>query len=104
MKSRFRRTAVISGFIAAILMIASAILAAYCPDMGVQRQRLGYLVVGIWVIVPPIWFWIEWTFLSFGMGRDQIEDLKHSQDVSRNIWVAAVVVLAALFGIQWPGP
>jgi hypothetical protein len=99
----FRSIAVVSAIISIILVVVSAVFALNSLGwQGVTGLAWNKIIVGLWVIIPPIWFWLEWTFFSFGLSRDELEDLKHSQELSRNIWVAVVVLLTAIFGIQWP--
>jgi len=61
-------------------------------------QNFGAIMIAAWVLIPPVWFWTEWVF--FSKGQD-VERLKHTHDLARNIWVALVVVLAALLKINW---
>jgi hypothetical protein len=66
------------------------------PDL---RESVGYVILGAWVIGPPVWFWTEWVFLSDGQNPER---LKHTHDLARNIWLALVVVLAVILGVKWP--
>jgi len=61
-------------------------------------QTVGAVTVGAWVLLPPVWFWLEWVFFSKGQDAER---LKHTHDLSRNIWIALVIVLAALLKIHF---
>ena len=64
----------------------------------------GYVLIGLWVILPPIWFFFEFKHLHPNMAGDTFElsRVKQAQDLGRNIWLSFVVVLAAIIGIKWP--
>jgi hypothetical protein len=66
-------------------------------------KPVGYVVVALWVVGPPFWFWAEWSFFSHGLPEEDLEDIKHSHELGRNVWLALVVLLTALFGIAFPG-
>jgi hypothetical protein len=57
-------------------------------------------IVGFWVLVPPVYFWCDWQFFCSAIPRTKIDSVKHVHDLARNIWVALVVVLIALFDIH----
>ena len=69
-----------------------------------QIQFHGYILIGFWVIVPPIWFFFEFQCLHPNMldNANELSRVKHAQDLGRNIWLSFVVVLAAIIGIKWP--
>jgi hypothetical protein len=94
------------GTIAAVLAIFSVIVAAsstlWPKEWEKGKKIAGRVIVGLWVLGPPIWFWVDWYYLTAGMGKERLEYISHLHDVGRNIWLALVVVLAALFGIKWP--
>jgi hypothetical protein len=62
------------------------------------KKVWGFLLVGAWALGPPIWFIWEWH-----ANKVDVEQLKYSQELARNVWVAVVVVLAAIIGIKWGG-
>jgi hypothetical protein len=56
-----------------------------------------YLTIGIWAVVPPVWFWIEYFFIYRRYGQPgTLELFKYGQDVAKAIWAG---VLAALVGL-----
>jgi hypothetical protein len=59
-------------------------------------------MLGFWLIVPPIYFWFDYFVLwrweniqSPPLGLT-LEQFKHGQDLSRNLWLALVTLLAGL--------
>jgi hypothetical protein len=71
-----------------------------------SRFRASWLL-GLWVILPPIWFFVEFQFLHPNMADDlfELSRVKQAQDLGRNIWLAFAVVLAAIVGVKLPpGP
>tara|TARA_B100000315_G_scaffold255670_1_gene299648 strand:- start:18402 stop:18794 length:393 start_codon:yes stop_codon:yes gene_type:complete len=55
----------------------------------------------IWAVVPPLWFWFDYFFIwkTENLKDDPIalEKFKYGQSVSRNVWLAFVVLLAAFY-------
>jgi hypothetical protein len=64
----------------------------------------GYMLIGAWVLVPPLWFFFEFTWLHPNIFDDSTEfaRVKYAQELARNVWLAFVVVLAAILGVKWP--
>jgi hypothetical protein len=40
---------------------------------------VGPMVVGLWVLLPPIWFWSEWILFSRGLSPEERERIQHLQ-------------------------
>jgi hypothetical protein len=57
------------------------------------------LILFGWILCPPVFFWCDWVFLCKDIPRDKVDNVKHLHDLSRNIWVALVVILLALFKV-----
>lgn len=56
-----------------------------------------YGLVGIWGILPPIWFWLEYFFILHKHGTDQdFERFKYGQQLSIAVWVVVTTLLVAL--------
>lgn len=90
----------IVSYVAGSLAVATVLFAFWLRGQPEpKRHNVGYLLIGFWVLAPPIWFWVEWVFLS---EYQNPERLKHTHELARNIWVALVIVLAAILGIKWP--
>jgi hypothetical protein len=64
----------------------------------------GPFVIGIWILVPPIFFWMDWVCFASELKTDELRDFaKHTHDLSRNIWIALAAILAYLFGVPLLG-
>jgi hypothetical protein len=88
--------AILASWIGALLSLGFAALVRFwSPEL---RSPWGYSLLGLWTIVPPLWFMWEWT-MSLGLPADVKENIKHYHELARNLWLALVVVLAALMGI-----
>jgi hypothetical protein len=69
------------------------------------------LMLGFWVIGPPLWFAAEY-FLLNGWLRVLFyptvqlpcpENLRYSQELASKVWVAAVAILVAAYQKKVPG-
>jgi hypothetical protein len=92
-----------------VFAVLSVVLGTACFALGIWA-RLGKSdwvksggpwIVGLWVLAPPIFFWCDWVFFAPDDGAER-DRIKHTHDLSRNIWVALTAVLISLFGITWP--
>ncbi len=58
------------------------------------------VVLGFWVLVPPIWFWCEYFFF-YATDLQPLDEFKHGQDQAAKIWVALIALLYGMyFGIH----
>jgi len=57
------------------------------------------LIGALWVLGPPLWFYFEQLhyFPRYGNPEAGFGQLKAHQDALARLWVAAVIVLVALF-------
>ncbi len=58
------------------------------------------IILGAWIIIPPIWFFIEYNLL-FDKKTEDFEHLKYEQELARNLWAGIVVLLGALYLGKW---
>jgi hypothetical protein len=84
------------------IVAAVSLWAAACNDFAhswIERDNLGKLIVGIWALGPPVFFWVDWVFLCKYMKPESKERdvAKHTHDLARNIWVGLLAVLAYSF-------
>lgn len=92
--------AVVSAVLA-LLSVTVAVVLQFFADEDL-RKGVGYVFVGMWVLGPPIWFFYEWVVLCRDLkDKEERDRIKHIHELARNIWIALVVVLVALFGIDW---
>jgi hypothetical protein len=68
-----------------------------------NHKALDHFLIGFWVLITPIFFWVDWVFFCRGLGKDELEVAKHTHDLSRNIWLALVAILAVLFEVKVTG-
>jgi hypothetical protein len=86
-------------YIATILAIISVALSLWIRGKC-QWQWLGLALLLFWSLAPPIWFFLEWIYLDPKKRDSTREYIMHLHDLSRNIWLAFVVVLAMILGIK----
>jgi hypothetical protein len=67
------------------------------------HEEFGRLLIGFWAVVPPLFFWLDWVLFCPSLSAADREIAKHTHDLSRNIWVALIAVLAVLFAVKFPG-
>ena len=91
------KAAVLAGgslaFVSLVIGVALRYLSPACV------KPIGYVLVALWALGPPIWFWLEWSFLTNNFDETEISNLKHSHSLSATVWVAIAAVLAVLFEI-----
>jgi hypothetical protein len=65
-------------------------------SVGFQKA----LLIFVWVLVPPIWFWLEyfgiWRYEN-KTARQDLEELKYGQELAAKIWLAAITALGILY-------
>jgi hypothetical protein len=75
------------------------------PSAGDERRltRVGFqkaILIVIWVLVPPIWFWLEYFGIWRYEDKDKrqcLEELKLGQELAAKIWLAAITALGILY-------
>jgi hypothetical protein len=86
------------------LLAASLVFAGW--DQGKKIELGGVkmyqvIVLAAWMLLPPIWFWYEYSFLfrnAFPKAdSDEMDRFKYGQDASSKIWLATVSVLLILY-------
>jgi hypothetical protein len=88
----------------AFFLAAWSVIVALQPDLNFgypDHKELGRRIVGFWAITPPVVFWIDGAFFLRYVREDR-DIAIHKHDLGRNIWLALVGVLAALFQLSWP--
>ena len=94
------------GGIAAILAILSlwAGMDSSSTLFMPSHKQLGAILIVFWVGAPPLFFWFDWVVLCKNMRLDSAarDVAKHTHDLSRNIWLALVLILVYLFFERFP--
>jgi hypothetical protein len=89
---------VVIGILSVLGAAVSLIYAARVGAAGSEFWKR--FIVGVWILLPPAYFWCDWQFLCAKIPQRNIQSVKHLHDLARNIWLALVVVLIALFDIH----
>ena len=92
----------LAGWLSFVALLATGgffIWAALYPCKATKEVAQWWLLG--WALLPPVWFWCEYHFIWL-TERDEsqkpgLAHLQHSQEVSRNIWLAIVGLIAARF-------
>ena len=55
-------------------------------------------------LIPPIYFWIDWRYLGRSVSDDEKESryVMHLHELGRNVWLAALGLLAIVYGFKLP--
>ena len=81
---------------------ASIIVAIFLETVGCRyKDRWGLPLLATWVVAPPLWFFFEYFIWPPPAAED--ERTRHFHDLARNLWLALVVLLAAIMEIKFPG-
>lgn len=94
------RIVTVVAWIAAILFVVTVRFLVCPPPTEKTAKATAQVFLVLWTVVPPVWFWIEYRLLwghAEPNNRRNLEEFKHGQEVSRNIWLAFVAILAALY-------
>jgi hypothetical protein len=99
------------GGIIGVVLAALSLIFALVPLLRTfvivhfPQKIFEYIIVGFWVLVPPMFFWFDWVVLCpyLHLGDTELEQVAHTHELSRNIWLAVIVLLGATFGLGWPG-
>jgi hypothetical protein len=83
----------------AIVSLVFAAIVRFCQPAFLNPY--GYIMLGLWAVVPPAWFIYEWT-ISKTLGSAEQDRIKHFHDLARNLWLALVLALAAIMGAENP--
>jgi hypothetical protein len=84
-------------FILVLTSLAFALYIRFCDKSSLNPY--GYIVLGLWLLVPPAWFLYEWT-LCRTFDESERGRIKHFHELCRNLWLALVIVLAAIMGAE----
>jgi hypothetical protein len=102
---RLHRTQWVVGSLGVLAIVASGVFAHWGWGVNIRdggRTKLAQvIVVFLWTIVPPMWFWIEYNWLfkpAYSLAdKDRFDGFKYQQDLSSKIWIAAVSGLLMLY-------
>lgn len=66
---------------------------------GFSQYIVDFVAYGMWLIIPPTWFFIEYnTLFPDPLKRDKIlfDDLKYTQELASKSWAGIVVFISAI--------
>ena len=93
------------GWISAGLAVASIFIALRIRNYNLAHpdahsEWAAQLLLGFWAIIPPVWFIVEFRYLT---DDSEVSRTKHSHDLSRNVWIALLLILGAIISGKLPG-
>ena len=103
-KTKYKHQRRNAGVAASIFLVVS--LALTPPGWNIKMESGGVkilqaVILAVWTLVPPMWFWWEYFFLfpkAFpNADSDERDRFKYGQDLSAKIWLAVVSVLLILY-------
>ena len=88
----------------AMSALAKPLVRRYRKSEPTLRPKEKGLILAFWIIAPPLWFLIEYYafFRIFEHFRED-EHIRHFHELARNLWIAVVVLLTALYNNRLPG-
>src|SRR5215469_15926952 len=101
LRDQIINSAVVTAIIASALSLALAVPIGTVWCKTPYHQVVGYGLLAAWIGMPPLYFFLEYALLPPPATREA--RVQHMHDLCRNIWVAFVVLLAAIMGIHFPG-
>lgn len=97
----WRRRTIFGATCILVIVGISAGLVILLPQLGQWNGRiLSKLSLFCSAVLPPIWFWCEFTVIwstAPENERPRFEYFRYGQEISRNVWLAYVAVLLALY-------
>lgn len=100
-----RRVYAALGAVAALILSALSLTAVLDDRILVgtlTSEQLDLVLIAFWLLVPPLFFWVDWVWFCRSIPHDSAErrTISHTHSLSRNIWAAFVVLLLLLFCLQ----
>ena len=94
------------GWGASVCAVCTAVVLAWgasTENFELKTWVIPFLV--FWTVVPPMYFWFDYFVLWHIERRsgcvdsacDDLDAFKHGQEVSRNLWLAIVALLVAIY-------
>ena len=97
-RKRFMDFGSIAGLLLAFISVLIGVLD--CSTVLDIPNGLAFLIVGFWVIVPPVFLWLDWILYCLKIGDERFrDDAQHTHNLARNIWLALVLILVSLFDL-----
>jgi len=90
--------AAILGPVSLFVALNQSIVFGFC-----SRACMGKSLLAFWLLIPPVFFWLDWVVFSRNLTPPQREMAQHTHDLSRNVWLALVASLVVIFGLTLGG-
>jgi hypothetical protein len=72
-----------AGILLSVILGLILVILLFIVDANSKKKRV--IIVAIYTIVPPLWFWIEYNWF-FHSNPPDFEAFKYRQELNRNIW------------------
>lgn len=88
---------------ALVTLVVLLVSAPPVPSVSEHLKLIALPFLVIWTVVPPIYFWFDYFVLWHIESRNKtttfvtLDEFKHGQELSRNLWLAIVALLAGLY-------
>jgi hypothetical protein len=98
---RYRQRMLGVGISSAVLACLSLIyVIGWSLADGKKDAPFNVFVVIAWAALPAAWFWHSWYVCPFKPNSPEWQTITHGHEVSRNLWIALVLILATLLRVQ----
>lgn len=89
----------VSILVAAVLAVGSLILMDAVDETSQRR------IIGLWVMLPPLWFLLETAYLNpaeakgleADVRKERFEKFKYRQELGRSFWIAVGLALSIMY-------
>ena len=94
---KHRRRIWLSGVWVAAFFVVGYIVVSFYFGQGTLAQGKAWqkVMLAIWVVLVPSWFLFDFYFL-YDQKKDPFEEYKHSQELSKNFWIAVGLLMTAI--------
>ena len=88
---------------AVITLVVLGVNAPPIPSASERLKTIALPFLAVWTVVPPMYFWFDYFVLwhietKHNTGQfASLDEFKHGQELSRNLWLVIVALLAALY-------
>ena len=83
------------------LAVASIVLYASPGHWSCRNEKVFHLIVlGLWLVVPPVWFMVEARWVKVKRTRAATVKLKETQEFVTKIWAGISALLGVLGALK----
>jgi hypothetical protein len=95
--------------LAGLLIICAIVIASvFYAFFTYDKEHSSPVWAKIWFacgsLIPPIYFWFDWRIFGRSVSGDDKESryVMHLHELGRNVWLAALGLLAIAYGFKLP--